>query len=139
MERVELHIHTKMSQMDGINSCKDYIKKAMEYGMTSLAITDHGNVQAFPEVHFLLGRDNPDMKVIYGVEAYLIQDEEQVVINPKGQSIDTTYCVLDLETTGFSPETDKIIEIGIMKVKNGEVIDQFSCLVKPEIPLSQRI
>ena len=139
MERVELHIHTKMSQMDGINSCKDYIKKAMEYGMTSLAITDHGNVQAFPEAHFLLGRDNPDMKVIYGVEAYLIQDEEQVVINPKGQSIDTTYCVLDLETTGFSPETDKIIEIGIMKVKNREVIDQFSCLVNPEIPLSQRV
>ena len=71
MERVELHIHTKMSEMDGINSCKDYINKAMEYGMTSVAITDHGNVQAFPKAHSLLGRDNPDMKVIYGVEGYL--------------------------------------------------------------------
>jgi len=96
-------------------------------------------VQSFPEAHKLLGRDSKDMKVIYGVEAYLAPDKENSVINPKGQSIDTTYCVLDLETTGFSPVTDKITEIGIMKVQNGEVIDQFSCFVNPEKPIPQRV
>ena len=139
VKRVELHMHTKMSQMDAMTSATDLIKRALKWGMKSIAITDHGVVQAFPEAHKLLGRDNPDMKVIYGVEAYLAPDKKPSVTNIKGQSIDTTYCVLDLETTGFSPKTEKITEIGIMKFENGKVIDKFSCFVNPEKPISARV
>ena len=139
VKRVELHMHTKMSQMDAMTSAEDLIKRAMKWGMKSIAITDHGVVQAFPEAYHLLGRDNQDMKVIYGVEAYLAPDKEKSVSNGKNQSIDTTYCVLDLETTGFSPLTEKITEVGIMKVKDGEVIDEFSCFVNPEKPIPQRV
>ena len=139
VKRVELHMHTKMSQMDAMTSAKDLIKRAMKWGMKSIAITDHGVVQAFPEAHKLLGRDNPDMKVIYGVEAYLVPEKENSVTNVKGQDLDTTYCVLDLETTGFSAVTEKITEVGIMKVKNGELIDEFSCFVNPEKPIPQRV
>ena len=138
-KRVELHMHTKMSQLDAMTSAKDLIKRAMKWGMKSIAITDHGVVQSFPEAHKLLGVDNPDMKVIYGVEAYLAPDNTKSVYNNKGQEIDTTYCVLDLETTGFSAKTEKITEIGIMKVKNGEVIDEFSCFVNPEKHIPQRV
>ena len=138
-KRVELHMHTKMSQMDAMTSAKDLIKRAMKWGMKSIAITDHGVVQSFPEAHKLLGVDNPDMKVIYGVEAYLAPDNTKSVYNNKGQEINTTYCVLDLETTGFSAKTEKITEIGIMKVKNGEVIDEFSCFVNPEKHIPQRV
>ena len=116
IKRVELHMHTQMSAMDAITPAKDLIKRAMKWGMKSIAITDHGVVQAFPDAHKLLG-DNPDMKVIYGVEAYLVPDKVPAVSNSKGQSLDTTYCVLDLETTGLSFRTEKITEIGIMKYK----------------------
>lgn len=139
VKRVELHMHTQMSQMDAMTSATDLIKRAMSWGMKSIAITDHGVVQAFPEAHKLLGRNNPDMKVIYGVEAYLAPDKKPSVTNPKGQSIDTTYCVLDLETTGFSPVTEKITEIGIMKLQDGKVIDKFSCFVNPEKPIPARV
>ena len=139
VKRVELHMHTKMSQMDGVASCSDLIKRAMKWGMKSIAITDHGVVQSFPDAHKMLGFDNPDMKVIYGVEAYLVPDKSEIVSNPKGQSIDTTYCVLDLETTGLSFRTEKITEIGIMKVQNGEVIDSFSCFVNPEKPIPPKV
>ena len=132
-------MHTKMSQMDGMTSATDLIKRAMKWGMKSIAITDHGVVQAFPEAHKLLGFDNHDIKIIYGVEAYLAPDKVSPVSFSKGQSIDTTYCVLDLETTGFSFRTEKITEVGIMKVKNGEVIDEFSCFVNPEKPIPQRV
>ena len=138
-KRVELHMHTKMSQMDGMTSAKDLIKRAMKWGMKSIAITDHGVVQAFPEAHKLLGFDNHDIKIIYGVEAYLAPDKVSPVSFSKGQSIDTTYCVLDLETTGFSFRTEKITEVGIMKVQNGEVIDEFSCFVNPEKPIPPRV
>ncbi|AQS11518.1 DNA polymerase III PolC-type [Clostridium saccharobutylicum] len=139
VKRVELHMHTQMSQMDAMTSAGDLIKRAMSWGMKSIAITDHGVVQSFPEAHKLLGRDNPDMKVIYGVEAYLAPDKKPSVTNIKGQSIDTTYCVLDLETTGFSPVTEKITEIGIMKVKDGKVIDKFSTFVNPKKPIPLRV
>ncbi|GIM28401.1 DNA polymerase III PolC-type [Clostridium polyendosporum] len=139
VKRVELHMHTQMSQMDAMTSATDLIKRAMSWGMKAIAITDHGVVQSFPEAHKLLGRDNPDMKVLYGVEAYLAPDKKPSVTNPKGQSIDTTYCVLDLETTGFSPVTEKITEIGIMKVQDGKVIDKFSCFVNPEKPIPARV
>ena len=139
VKRVELHMHTQMSQMDAMTSATDLIKRAMKWGMKSIAITDHGVVQAFPEAHKLLGYDNPNMKIIYGVEAYLAPDKNAIVTNSKGQDIDTTYCVLDLETTGFSATTEKITEVGIMKIKNGEVLDKFSCFVNPEKHIPQRV
>lgn len=138
-KRVELHMHTQMSQMDAMTNAADLIKRAMEWGMKSMAITDHGVVQSFPEAHKLLGRDNPDMKIIYGVEAYLAPDKKPSVTNCKGQSIDTVYCVLDLETTGFSPVTEKITEIGIMKIQGGKVVDEFNCFVNPQKPIPARV
>jgi len=138
-KRVELHMHTQMSQMDGVTACADLIKRAMSWGMKSIAITDHGVVQSFPDAHKLLGRDNPDMKVIYGVEAYLVPDKIPIVAYPKNQDIDTTYCVLDLETTGLSFRTEKITEVGIMKIKNGEVIDSFETFVNPEKPIPYEV
>ena len=139
VKRVELHMHTQMSQMDAMTSAKDLIKRAMKWGMKSIAITDHGVVQAFPEAHKMLGYDNPDMKILYGVEAYLAPDKNPVVENCKGQDLDTTYCVLDLETTGFSATTEKITEVGIMKLKDGEVIEEFSCFVNPEKHIPERV
>ena len=139
VKRVELHMHTQMSQMDGMTAATDLLKRAVKWGMKSIAITDHGVVQAFPEAHKYLEKDHPDLKVIYGVEAYLAPDRTPVVSFPKEQDIDTTYCVLDLETTGFSFRTEKITEIGIMKIKNGEVLDEFSCFVNPEKPIPQRV
>lgn len=140
VKRVELHMHTQMSQMDAMTSAKDLIKRAMSWGMKSIAITDHGVVQAFPEAHKMLGFDNPDMKVIYGVEGYLAPDKNPVVENGKGQKLkDVTYYVLDLETTGFSAVNEKITEIGIMKVKDEEVLDEFSCFVNPEKHIPQRV
>ena len=139
VKRVELHMHTKMSQMDAVSSATDLIKRAQKWGMKSIAITDHGVVQAFPEAYHLVGDDNPDIKVIYGVEAYLAPDNTKSIYNGKGQIIDTTYCVLDLETTGFSATNDRITEIGIMKVKNKEVVDQFSCFVNPERHIPERV
>lgn len=137
-KRVELHMHTQMSQMDGVTSVSDLLKRATKWGMKSIAITDHGVVQAFPEAHHF-SEKNPDLKIIYGVEAYLAPDRTPVVSFPANQDLDTTYCVLDLETTGFSFRTEKITEIGIMKVKDGQVIDEFSCFVNPEKPIPQRV
>ena len=139
VKRVELHMHTKMSQMDAVTSATDLIQRAMKWGMKSIAITDHGVVQAFPEAYHLVGDNNPDIKVIYGVEAYLAPDNTKSVYDSKGQALDTTYCVLDLETTGFSAVNEKITEIGIMKFKNGEVIDEFSCFVNPEKHIPERV
>ena len=140
VKRVELHMHTQMSQMDAMTSATDLIKRAMKWGMKSIAITDHGVVQAFPEAHKLLGYDNKDIKIIYGMEAYLAPDKNPVVENGKNQNLeDATFCVFDLETTGFSAVTEKITEIGIMKLKNGEVIDEFSCFVNPEKHIPERV
>ncbi len=139
VKRVELHMHTKMSQMDAVTSAEDLIKRAIKWGMKSIAITDHGVVQAFPEAYHLVGDDNPDIKIIYGVEAYLAPDNTKSIYNGKGQDIDATYCVLDLETTGFSATNDRITEIGIMKVKNKEVIDEFSSFVNPERHIPERV
>ena len=117
-----------------MTSAKDLIKRAMSWGMKSIAITDHGVVQAFPEAHKMLGYDNPDMKILYGVEAYLAPDKNPVVENGKGQYLeDVTYYVLDLETTGFSAVTEKITEIGIMKVKDGEMVDDAAPLIEHSI------
>ncbi len=138
-KRVELHMHTNMSQLDAITPAKDLIKRAIDWGMKSIAITDHGVVQAFPDAHKFLGKDNKDIKVIYGVEAYLVPDSNSIVTNSKGQGLDTTFCVLDLETTGFSPVEDRITEVGIMKIKNGEVLDEFCEFVNPEKHIPERV
>ena len=136
VKRVELHMHTNMSQMDAITPAQSLINKAIKWGWKSIAITDHGVVQSFPEAHHLLqdlGDAANGIKVIYGVEAYIVNDKSEVMTNVKiNQTLkDSTYCVFDLETTGTSFRTDSITEVGIMKVKNGEVIDQFETFVNP--------
>ena len=138
-KRVELHLHTQMSQLDAVASASTLIKRAMSWGWKSIAITDHGVVQSFPEAcHTVEG--NEDFKVIYGVEGYLVPDENSVLSNDKGQTLkDTTYCVFDLETTGFSFRTEKITEIGIMKIRNGEIIDTFETFVNPEKPIPLKV
>ncbi len=139
VKRVELHMHTQMSQMDGMTSATDLIKRAMKWGWKSIAITDHGVVQSFPEAHKLLGRDNKDMKIIYGVEAYLVPDKTPCVSFPKNQDIDTEYCILDIETTGLSFRTEKITELGAVIYKNGEVVKEFECFVNPEKPIPDEV
>ena len=138
-KRVELHMHTQMSQMDGLTACEDLLKRAVSWGWKSIAITDHGVVQAFPDAHKYLGKAGADLKVIYGVEAYLVPDKDSCVSFTKGQELDTEYCVLDIETTGLSFRTEKITEFGIMKYKNGEVIDSFECFVNPEKPIPEEV
>ena len=136
-KRVELHCHTKMSDMDGVSEVVDILKRAHEWGHKAIAITDHGVVQAFPIAnHFIEGLDKDDpFKVIYGVEGYLVDDLQDVAVNEKGQSLNDTYVVFDLETTGFSPIKDKIIEIGAVKVENGVITDKFSTFVNPKVPI----
>ena len=125
-KRVELHLHTQMSQMDAVTSATDLLKRAVKWGWKSIAITDHGVVQSFPEAHKFLQTTKADLKVLYGVEAYFVPDKDPCVSNYKEQLIDeAVYCVLDLETTGLSARTDKITEIGVIKYKNGEVVDEF--------------
>ena len=136
-KRVELHCHTKMSDMDGVSEVVDILKRAHEWGHKAIAITDHGVVQAFPTAnHFIEGLDKDDpFKVIYGVEGYLVDDLQDVAVNEKGQSLNDTYVVFDLETTGFSSIKDKIIEIGAVKVENGVITDKFSTFVNPKVPI----
>lgn len=137
-KRVELHCHTKMSDMDGVASAKDLINRAEQWGHTALAITDHGIVQAFPEAAHALDK-NSKFKVIYGVEAYLVDDLKELVTNGKGQDLQAEFIIFDLETTGFSPKQNRIIEIGAVKIKNGEVIDRFSSFVNPDVPIPFKI
>ena len=139
VKRVELHMHTQMSQMDAITSATDLLKRAIKWGWKSIAITDHGVVQSFPDAHKLLEKTKADLKVIYGVEAYFVPDTNPSVSFEQGQEIDTEYCVLDLETTGISFRTEKITEVGIIKIKNGQVIDEFECFVNPEKPIPQEV
>ena len=139
VKRVELHMHTQMSQLDAITPCSDLLKRAVSWGWKSIAITDHGVVQSFPDAHKFLEKTGADLKVIYGVEAYYCPDKDPCVFNSKGQSIDTEYCVFDLETTGISHITEKITEIGAIKIKNGEIIDTFSTFVNPEKPIPEEV
>ena len=134
VKRVELHCHTKMSDMDGVSEVKDIIKRAKKWGMTSIAVTDHGCVQAFPDANHALDKGDP-FKVIYGVEGYLVDDTKQLVENSKGQSFKDSYVVFDIETTGFSPLKNKIIEIGAVKVVDGAITERFSTFVNPDVPI----
>ena len=133
-KRVELHCHTKMSDMDGVSDVKDIIKRAIKWGHKAIAITDHGNVQSFPDANHAVPKDS-DFKVIYGVEAYLVDDLKSFVENAKGQSLSDTYVVFDIETTGFNPKSNKIIEIGAVKVENHVITDRFSAFVNPRVPI----
>ncbi len=133
-KRVELHCHTKMSDMDGVSDVKDIIKRAKKWGHKAIAITDHGCVQAFTDANHSVSPDE-DFKIIYGVEGYLVDDSKEIVTNCKGQTLDETYVVFDIETTGFSPVTNRIIEIGAVKVVGGEITERFSTFVNPEVPI----
>ena len=128
-KRVELHAHTMMSDMDSVVSTKNLINKAIEWGHQAIAITDHGVVQAFPEAYKTAGKN---IKVLYGTEAYIVDDLKQIVKNSNNQALRDTYVVFDLETTGFIPGKNKITEIGAVKIKDGEIIDRFCTFVNPE-------
>ncbi len=137
VKRVELHCHTKMSDMDGVSEVKDIVKRAHDWGHPAIAITDHGVVQSFPDAnHYIetLEKDDP-FKVIYGVEGYVVDDLTEIALHAGEQTLDDTYIVFDIETTGFSAIKDKIIEIGAVKVVNGEIVDKFSTFVNPKRPI----
>ena len=136
-KRVELHCHTKMSDMDGVSEVQALVKRAHQWGHPAIAITDHGVVQSFPDAnHFIHTLDKEDpFKVIYGVEGYVVDDLTEIAVGASSQLLDDTYVVFDLETTGFSPIKDRIIEIGAVKVAAGEIIDRFSAFVNPKRPI----
>ncbi len=136
-KRVELHLHTKMSQTDAVASVGDYIKKAKEYGHTAIAVTDHGVLQAYPEA--MSEAKKQDIKVIYGVEAYLVDDVNRIVKAPKEYTLDDEFVVFDIETTGLKKESCEIIEIGAVKLRNGEITGSFGMFVNPERPLPEEI
>ena len=133
-KRVELHCHTKMSDMDGVSYAKDIIKQAISWGHTEAYHT-------MQDLEFKYNKkgEKLDFKVIYGVEAYLVDDTRKIVINPAGQDFKGEFVVFDLETTGFSALVDRVIEIGAVKIKNNEIVDRFSTFVNPQIPISFRI
>lgn len=137
VKRVELHCHTKMSDMDGVSEVKAIVKRAHDWGHKAIAITDHGVVQAFPDAnHYIetLDKDDP-FKIIYGVEGYLVDDLTDIAVNEDNQTLDDAFVVFDIETTGFSSVKDKIIEIGAVKVENGKIVSRYSTFVNPEVPI----
>ncbi|MDO5128016.1 MAG: PolC-type DNA polymerase III [Eubacteriales bacterium] len=137
-KRVELHMHTTMSEMDSVVDVKKIIKRAKEWGHKAIAITDHGVVQAFPVANHEVKPDE-DFKIIYGVEGYFVDDLKDMIINDKGQSIDTEYVVFDIETTGLSPRFNKIIEIGAVRIRDGKITDTYNQFINPEIPIPYSI
>ncbi|OON99067.1 MAG: PolC-type DNA polymerase III [Epulopiscium sp. Nele67-Bin004] len=137
-KRVELHLHTKMSDMDSVVDIKEMISRAKAWGMPAVAITDHGCLQAFPIANHCIKKDDP-FKIIYGVEAYFVDDLKHAVENDKGQSLDDEFVVFDIETTGFSPTTNKIIEIGAVKIVGGKVVDAYSTFVNPHCEIPKNI
>lgn len=137
-KRVELHLHTKMSSMDATNEIGDFVKRAAEWGHKAIAITDHGNVQAFPQA-CAAGKDN-GVKIIYGMEGYLINDmTSAVVFGDADCSFDDAFVVFDLETTGLSAAENHIIEIGAVKIKEGKVIEEYNTFVNPGCPIPSKI
>lgn len=138
VKRVELHMHTQMSQMDAITPVEDIVQRAISWGHKAVAITDHGVVQSFPDA--MKASDfNQKIKVLYGVEGYLVDDSKKIVYNAKNETINSDFVVFDIETTGLARETDQITEIGAVKVSNGKIVDKWSTFVNPKKPIPQRI
>ena len=137
-KRVELHMHTVMSEMDSVVDIEKIVKRANDWGHPAIAITDHGVAQAFPIAAHAKGMKD-GFKLIFGCEGYFVDDLKNLVINPKGQALNTEYIVFDIETTGLSQKKNKIIEIGAVKVKDGEEIDRFSEFINPEEPIPYSI
>jgi len=135
-KRVELHMHTKMSTMDGMTDAKVLVKTAMKWGHKAVAITDHGNVQSFPEA---MHTADDSIKVIYGVECYLCDDSSNIVTNPTDRDFDTEFIVFDIETTGLKADREEITEIGAVKIKGRKIIDSFQTFVNPGKPIPQNI
>ena len=141
-KRVELHLHTNMSQMDGMNSAADLINRAASWGHTAIAITDHGVAQAFPDAMNaakMINKDEQKIKILYGTEAYFIDDLVDSVSGTATGSLDGTFICFDIETTGLSAKNDKITEIGAVKIENGMVTDTFSTFANPEMPIPSKI
>lgn len=138
LKRVELHAHTQMSEMDSVMAVSDYVNTAKRWGHRAIAITDHGVVQSFPDAAHELKPDD-DLKVIYGVEAYLVDDLIGIVKNDKGQDFTDEFVVFDLETTGIGATSNQIIEIGAVKVVNQIITERFSTFVNPERPIPYNI
>ncbi|MDU7964634.1 MAG: exonuclease domain-containing protein, partial [Clostridium perfringens] len=136
-KRVELHMHTTMSSMDAVTAASKIVERAAKFGHKAVAITDHGVVQAFPDAQIAAKKNN--IKVIYGVEGYLADNGTPIVINGHEESFDDEYVVFDIETTGFSSKNDKIIEIGAVKLKDGEIVDSFSTFVDPKVNIPYKI
>ncbi|WP_027338737.1 PolC-type DNA polymerase III [Halonatronum saccharophilum] len=137
-KRIELHLHTKMSAMDSVLEVKDVINRAEEWGHPAIAITDHGVVQAFPDAYN--ASKGKDIKVIYGVEAYLVDDGEPIILNSVDKKIEEeTFVVFDLETTGFNPHKNEIIEVGAVKIKGGKIIDEYQTFVDPKRKIPNKI
>ena len=146
LKRVELHAHTKMSQMDGICDAKELVKTAYAWGHRAIAITDHNGVQSFPDVYHTVcdinkGKEGEPFKALYGVELTLIDDTIDIVVRPTDDDLlKTTYVVFDFETTGFNAGgADSIIEVGAVKICNGEIIDRFDELIDPGRKLPAKI
>ena len=137
VKRVELHLHTKMSAMDGISDCSALIKRAAEWGHKAVAITDHGVAQAFPEAMNTAAATG--IKVIYGVEGYFVNDMVPIVTGREDTPFDGEFIVFDIETTGFNAQDDRITEIGAVRVKSGKILDSFDTFANPEMPIPARI
>ncbi len=135
-KRVELHAHTQISEMDAVDSPTALVKQAIAWGHPAVAITDHGVVQGFPDAMTTAG---DKIKVLYGVEAYLVDDLMEAVIEDQGQDFDGTFTVFDIETTGIHKETDHIIEIGAVRIEKGEIVDRFSRFINPRMPIPEEI
>ena len=135
-KRVELHLHTNMSQMDAIITPRELVETATRWGHKAIAVTDHGNVQSFPEVMLALeGSGNPDLKILYGTEAYYVNDTARCIFGKTYPQFSDEMIVFDIETTGLSNRTCRIIEIGAVKIKDGEIIDTMDYFVDPECPI----
>ena len=142
-KRVELHLHTQMSEMDAVTNVEKAIQRAVDWGHKAIAITDHGVVQNFPTAWHALDKVKncpEDFKILYGVEGYFVDDIKTLVMNSHGQSLDSEYVVFDIETTGLSFKFCKIIEIGAVRLdRAGNVIARFSEFVNPEVPIPYNI
>lgn len=141
-KRVELHMHTNMSQMDAVTSAGDLVNRAYQWGHKAVAITDHGVAQAFPDAMKAADKINKDeekIKIIYGVEAYFMDDLVESVKGDADTGFDGTFICFDIETTGLSAARDKITEIGAVKVENGVITDTFLTFANPEMPIPQKI